>query len=136
MKQKLTRREVLQLAGGSALGLLLSPLPWKLIDASAVWTQSWPGVPEPKHGDISYKFTTCSLCSASCGLKLRCAGSQPISTAGIAQHPLNDGVICSTGILAHHLRYHPARIKTPVKVLRNTNKQISCSVNELMKAAS
>lgn len=132
----------MQLAGGGALGILLSPLPWKLIDDSAVWTQDWPGVPQPKHGDISYKFTTCSLCSASCGMKLRCVGSpaaagqQPISAAGISQHPLNSGVICSTGILAHHLRYHPARLKAPVKVLRNTNEQISCSVNELMKAAS
>jgi hypothetical protein len=139
MKPKLTRRDILQLAGGSALGLLLSPLPWKLIDDSAVWTQDWPGVPQPKHGDISYKFTTCSLCSASCGMKLRCVGSpaaagqQPISAAGISQHPLNSGVICSTGILAHHLRYHPARLKAPVKYLHNSSASNSLSVDEAMR---
>jgi anaerobic selenocysteine-containing dehydrogenase len=136
MKPKLTRREILQIAGGSALGLLLSPLPWKLIDDSAVWTQDWPGVPQPKHGDISYKFTTCSLCSASCGLKLRCVGQQPISAAGISQHPLNSGVICSTGILAHHLRYHPARLKVPVKFLRNAKASASLSVDDAMREIS
>ena len=42
MNSRISRRDVLKLAGGAGLGILLSPLPWKLLDDSAIWTQNWP----------------------------------------------------------------------------------------------
>jgi menaquinone reductase, molybdopterin-binding-like subunit len=112
----ITRREILRFVGGSALGFLLTPIPWKALDDSAIWTQNWPWIPEPKRGDISYKFTTCSLCPAACGMRVRCNGDQPISLSGVSRHPLNQGTLCPTGIVAHHLRYHPARVSRPIRL--------------------
>ena len=112
----ITRREILRFVGGSALGLLLTPIPWKALDDSALWTQNWPWIPEPSRGDISYKLTTCSLCPAACGMRVRCIGNQPVSLSGIHTHPLNQGALCPVGIVAHHLRYHPARVSRPLRI--------------------
>jgi menaquinone reductase, molybdopterin-binding-like subunit len=116
MSLKLTRREVLQFVGGSALGLLLTPVPWKVLDDTAIWSQNWPWIPKAQGGDISYASTTCTLCQSACGMRARLVGKQPVSLSGTAQHPFNSGALCTMGILAHHLRYHPARIKQPQKI--------------------
>ncbi|RPI02865.1 MAG: hypothetical protein EHM64_13245 [Ignavibacteriae bacterium] len=116
MEMNITRREILRFVGGSALGILLTPVPWKALDDSAIWTQNWPWIPEPVRGESSYKLTSCTLCSASCGLRARCIGNQPVSLSGISAHPLNSGALCSFGIIAHHLRYHPARLSRPCRI--------------------
>ena len=98
------------LAGGSAVGALLTPAPWRLIKDSSLWSESWPGVPRPKSGAIAARFTNCSLCPAGCAVRARCVGKQPVSLAGAAGHPLNHGALCAYGIAGHHLPYHPARL--------------------------
>ncbi|MCU0411401.1 MAG: hypothetical protein MUF82_02560 [Bacteroidetes bacterium] len=116
MNHRISRRDLLQFAGGSALGLLLSPLPWKLLDDSAIWTQNWPWNAEPLRGPVSNLLTTCSLCPSGCGLRFRCVSGSPISTHGIPGHPASHGTLCPAGLLAHHLRYHPQRISRPVRL--------------------
>jgi len=117
MEMKITRREILRFVGGSAVGFFLTPIPWKVLDDSAIWTQNWPWIPEPGRGDISYKLTACSLCPSSCGMRVRCVGNQPVSLSGIKTHPLNEGALCPMGIVAHHLRYHPARVSRPLRII-------------------
>jgi len=114
MSTTLSRRAVLQLVGGSALGMLFTPLPWKVLDDVSIWTQNWPWIPKGAAGAISYAGATCTLCQAACGMRARMAGPQPISLAGMPMHPFNGGALCTAGILAHHLRYHPARVKQAV----------------------
>jgi menaquinone reductase, molybdopterin-binding-like subunit len=123
-EMNITRREILRFVGGSALGFLLTPIPWKALDDSAIWTQNWPWIPEPNRGDVSYKLTTCSLCPAACGMRVRCIGDQPVSLSGNSTHPLNQGALCPIGILAHHLRYHPARVSRPLRIAgKNSSSQ-------------
>ena len=124
----ITRREILRFVGGSALGFLLTPIPWKALDDSAIWTQNWPWIPEPSRGDISYKFTTCSLCPAACGMRVRCNGDQPISLSGVSRHPLNQGTLCPIGIVAHHLRYHPARVSRPIRLAGQHGSSLSTTM--------
>jgi menaquinone reductase, molybdopterin-binding-like subunit len=121
MEMNVTRREILRFVGGSALGFLLTPIPWKALDDSAIWTQNWPWIPEPGRGDVSYKLTTCSLCSNACGMRVRCIGNQPVSLSGIDTHPLSQGALCPFGIVAHHLRYHPARVSRPLRIVGNNS---------------
>jgi menaquinone reductase, molybdopterin-binding-like subunit len=108
---KITRRELLTFAGGSVLGALLTPIPWKLLDDSAIWTQNWPLIPKLPRGPESFLFTTCALCPAGCAVKARCVGGRPVSLTGVKNHPVSHGVLCPMGISAHHLAYHPLRIK-------------------------
>jgi menaquinone reductase, molybdopterin-binding-like subunit len=133
MSTKITRREVLQFVGGSALGLLLSPIPWKVLDDTANWTQNWPWTPKPIRGDIAYRTGTCTLCQAACGMRSRTVGSQPVSTSGQRRHPLSHGALCTTGILAHHLRYHPARVKRPVKISANAEASTDIALSDALQ---
>ena len=51
---KIDRRSFLALGLGAAAGTALSPIPWKLADDSAIWTQNWPWTPVPDEGEVSY----------------------------------------------------------------------------------
>jgi menaquinone reductase, molybdopterin-binding-like subunit len=133
MKMNITRRELLRFAGGSALGFLLTPIPWKALGDSANWTQNWPWVPEPHRGEVSLKLTTCSLCPAACGMRARCIGIQPVSLSGIHTHPMNHGALCPAGIVAHHLRYHPSRISRPLRLTgKNPSQQTVMTIDEML----
>ena len=86
-------------------GALFTPAPWRLITDTALWSENWPGVPHPLRGEIRAKFTNCALCPAGCAVRARCVGEQPVSLAGVG------GGLCPFGLGAHHLPYHPARLK-------------------------
>jgi len=101
----ITRRDLIQFVGGSALGTLFTPAPWRLITDTALWSENWPGIPRPARGEIRAKFTNCSLCNAGCAVRARCVGDRPVSLAGVG------GGLCPFGLTAHHLPFHPARPK-------------------------
>jgi len=107
---KTTRREILLFAGGSAVGILMTPAPWRLITDTALWSENWPGIPRPARGAITARYTNCSLCGAGCAVRARCVAEQPVSLAGVAGHPLSHGALCAYGLVGHHMPYHPARV--------------------------
>ena len=123
MPKTITRREILKFAGGSALGLLFTPLPWKLLDDSAIWTQNWALTPQLARGPISTKFSVCTLCNGGCALKAKCVidyakassikSEMPFYLSGVPNHPLTHGTLCPRGIAGHHLSHHPLRIIYP-----------------------
>ncbi len=86
-------------------GVLFTPAPWRLLTDTALWSETWPGIPHPLRGEIRTKFTNCALCPAGCAVRARCVGDQPVSLAGVR------GGLCPFGIGAHQLPYHPARLK-------------------------
>jgi hypothetical protein len=92
-------------AGGSAVGVMFTPVPWRLVTDAALWSENWPGVPVPASGEIRVRYTNCSLCTAGCAVRARCVGDQPISLSGAV------GALCPFGLVGHHLPYLPSRIK-------------------------
>jgi anaerobic selenocysteine-containing dehydrogenase len=100
-----SRRDVFKLAGGAVAGALFTPAPWRLITDVALWSENWPGIPRPARGEIRAKFTNCALCPAGCAVRARCVGEQPVSLAGVR------GGLCPFGLTAHHLPFHPARLR-------------------------
>lgn len=117
MATNITRRDLLKLAGGSALGLLFTPAPWKALDDLSIWTQNGPWAPKPLRGDLTTKFSVCALCPAGCALRARCVGNQPVSLFGVAAHPLSHGMLCPLGFTGHHLAYHPLRAVQPLQIM-------------------
>ncbi len=115
MSNRITRRNLFQLAGGSALGMLLSPVPWKLLDDSAIWTQNWSLTPKLPRGPISIRNSHCTLCPGGCGIAARCVGGHPYGLRGTGQHPVNSGFLCAVGLAGHHYAYHPLRIDAPCR---------------------
>jgi anaerobic selenocysteine-containing dehydrogenase len=112
---KLDRRSFLSFVVGGAAGAALSPLPWKMMDDSAIWTQNWPWTPVPPDGKVTYTDSTCTLCPGGCGISVRKVGDRLIKIEGKSGHPVNDGRVCILGVSGLQLLYGPGRIKTPLK---------------------
>lgn len=111
----LTRRCFLQIFGGTAVGVAFSPLPWKLLDDAAIWTQNWAWIARPPRGPVSRAYTTCTLCPAGCGLQLRRIGSHVVAATGLPGHPVSGGGVCPVGLGIAQLPFHPARLRQAVR---------------------
>jgi hypothetical protein len=111
----MTRRELLTLGLGAAAAVPLTPVPWKLLDDSSKWTQNWNWIPRPPRGEPSVKYSSCTLCSAGCGIAARCVGPNVIGIAPVAEHPVSKGVLCPIAFGAHQLPFHPARLTCPLR---------------------
>lgn len=113
MSYQISRRDILKFTGGGILGLMFSPLPWKLLDDSSIWTQNWSLTPTLAHGPITTAFSHCTLCTAGCAVKADCVSGMPYFLKGVTGHPLTHGTLCPCGIASHHMAYHPLRILHP-----------------------
>jgi len=111
----LTRRDFLTLGIGAAAAVPLTPIPWKLLDDTAKWSQNWSWIPRPPRGERSVRYGTCTLCPAGCGIQARCVGKNLIGIAPVAAHPVSHGALCPYAFGAHQLPYHPARITQPLR---------------------
>jgi len=122
---KIDRRCFLSFAIGGAAGTALSPLPWKLIDDFAIWSQNWPWTPVPEHGEVTYAKSTCTLCPGGCGISVRRVGDRIVKIEGLAGHPVNEGGVCLLGQSGPQLLYGPNRIQTPKKKVNGSWRNIS-----------
>ena len=67
------RRDLLVWSAGAAAGLVVTPVPWKLLDDVSIWSQNWPWIPQPARGPVEVKQSFCTLCPNGCGLRVRMA---------------------------------------------------------------
>jgi hypothetical protein len=107
-----TRRDVLWGLGGGLAGAALTPVPWKLLDDTAIWTQRRHALPVPPRGEVAFRPAACTLCPAGCALRVRSVGARPVAVTGEPKHPLGGGA-CALGLTLHHLAYHPLRLTGP-----------------------
>lgn len=112
---KIDRRSFLSFAIGGAAGTALSPLPWKLLDESSIWSQMWPWTPVPPDGEVTYAHSTCTLCPGGCGITVRLVDRRAVKIEGREGHPVNQGRICPLGLSGLQLLYGPTRVQTPLK---------------------
>jgi len=100
---------------GAAAGALFSPLPWKLLDDAAIWTQNGTWIAQTPRGPVGTLLTTCTLCAAGCGVRLRRVGQNTVSVRGIPGHPVNGGPLCPAGLGLAQLSHHPFRVRGAVR---------------------
>lgn len=122
---KIDRRSFLSFAIGGAAGTALSPLPWKLTDDLAIWSQNWDWTPVPKKGETTYVKSTCTLCPGGCGISVRLVDDRVVKIEGQAGHPVNDGGICLLGQSGPQLLYGPNRVQTPKKRVNGRWRNVS-----------
>jgi anaerobic selenocysteine-containing dehydrogenase len=122
---KIDRRSFLSFAIGGAAGTALSPLPWKLIDDSSIWSQNWAWTPVPAKGEATYAASTCTLCPGGCGISVRLVEDRVVKIEGLKGHPVNDGGICQLGQSGAQLLYGSSRVKTPRKKINGMWRNIS-----------
>ena len=101
------RREVIKFGAGGAIGTALTPLPWKLLDDTSIWSQNWSWIPPVPRGEVKTKESRCTLCPAGCAVRARCVGGTPVGL-GPAEA---GGALCPAGFAAHAAAYHPRRVR-------------------------
>ncbi|HJX33777.1 MAG TPA: molybdopterin-dependent oxidoreductase [Desulfatiglandales bacterium] len=112
----MNRRNFIKLIVGGAVGTALSPLPWKLIDDIAIWTQNLPWVPVPPVGEYSYARSVCLLCPGGCGIKVLKVDDRAVKIEGRTDYPVNPGGICPLGMGGLQLLYNErTRFTSPMK---------------------
>jgi menaquinone reductase, molybdopterin-binding-like subunit len=117
MAPEFTRRDLLRFCGGAAAGILVTPMPWKVMDDLAIWTQNPSRAPRLPRGEVTTRLTSCACCPAGCGVRARCVAGRPVALAGVPGHPASGGALCPLGFAAHQLPYHPLRRRSPVRRL-------------------
>lgn len=132
MSKTITRRDILKFTGGGILGIMFSPLPWKLLDDSSIWTQNWSLIPKLSHGPTTSAFSHCTLCNGGCAIKAQCVSGIPYYLSGVQNHPLTNGTICTQGLASHHMAHHPLRIVHPHKFVGKSgnSKMVAVSYKE------
>lgn len=103
---ELSRRNFIKFVAGGAAGTALSPLPWKLTDDIAIWTQNWPWVPVPPTGEFTNVNSVCNLCPGGCGISVRKVDTRAIKIDGRTDYPVNPGGICPLGMGGLQLLYN------------------------------
>ncbi|MEP6571992.1 MAG: molybdopterin-dependent oxidoreductase [Gemmatimonadota bacterium] len=66
-----------------------------------------PGIP-------TYYASTCTECSAGCGIHVKTREGRAIKLEGNPEHPVSRGKICSRGQASLQGLYNPGRLKTPM----------------------
>jgi anaerobic selenocysteine-containing dehydrogenase len=122
---KIDRRSFLAFVLGGAAGTALSPLPWKVTDDIAIWTQNWSWTPIPEKGEITNTDSTCTLCPGGCGITVRKAGERVVKIEGRQGHPVNAGGICALGSAGAQLLYGQTRVKNPMKKVNGSWRTVS-----------
>ncbi len=116
MKMEMNRRNFIKFAVGSVAGIHLSPLPWKLTDDIAIWTQNWGWVPVPEEGEFNHVKSVCSLCPGACGIEIRRVDERCVKIEGRTDYPINPGGICPIGAGGLQLLYNEdIRFTSPMK---------------------
>lgn len=109
------RRGILKFIGGGVIGVLASPIIWKGMDDSAIWSQNWSWRPQNQGGETSYKATISKLCPTSQGMMVRFTGERPVRTHGNPDHPLSLGALSALAAAEVQLLYSPARVRQPMR---------------------
>lgn len=109
------RRNVLTFILGGAAGTMVTPIPWKMIDDVAIWTQNWPWIPRNIEGADEYVKTTSKLCPSGCGMKVRLVGGSPVRVVGDEDHPLSGGTLTALAAAEVDALYSPSRVKRPLR---------------------
>ncbi len=126
---KVDRRKFLSIGAGATAGIgagvVLSPIPWKLMDDSSIWTQNWPWTPVPQDGKVTFENSICTLCPGRCGITVRKVDDRVVKIEGMEDHPISDGGICLLGLSGPQLLYGPTRVKTPLKRVGDKWEEIS-----------
>ena len=113
---KLDRRAFVKLIAGGVGGTLLSPLPWKMADDTAIWSQNWSWRPSPERGGATLVNTVCQLCPGGCGIRVQLIKEKnAVRIDGNPAYPVNQGGICPLGASGLQYLYGPSRIETPLK---------------------
>lgn len=66
-------------------------------------------------GTESHVLSTCGLCDAGCGIRVRLVEGRAVKIEGNPESPVNRGGLCARGLAGLQLLYHPDRVGSPMR---------------------
>jgi anaerobic selenocysteine-containing dehydrogenase/Fe-S-cluster-containing dehydrogenase component len=75
-------------------------------------------------GVATWYSSTCSECSAGCGILVKTREGRAIKVEGNPQHPINRGGLCAAGQSAVQHLYDPDRIREPLEAVEENGKRV------------
>jgi anaerobic selenocysteine-containing dehydrogenase len=105
----ISRRNFLFGAAGAGVGFGLGALSHQFPLASPHVGPDWAP------GEQTFVASTCLLCPAHCGIRVRLVDGRPVRIDGNPLHPVNQGGLCPKGHAGLQLLYHPGRVKGPLR---------------------
>lgn len=74
-----------------------------------------PRAPGARPGTESFVCSTCGLCDAGCGIRVRVVDGRAVKVEGNPASPVNRGGLCVRGLAGLELLYHPDRVRGPMR---------------------
>jgi len=112
---ELGRRGFLGAAGAlaGAVACRTSQESTKAKDPYAVTKPPVPRERGARPGEERWVLTTCGLCRAGCGLRVRVVDGRAVKVEGNPESPVSRGGVCARGQAGLQLLYHPDRVRGP-----------------------
>lgn len=99
---------------GASVGVMATPIPWKLLDDVSIWSQNWPWIPSNEKGENSYTYAVSKMCPSGVPMKVRLVGGRPVRVLPVEDHPLGGGVT-SLAVAEIQMMHSPGRVSKPLK---------------------
>ena len=109
----LDRRGFMKFVAGAGAGVMVTPIPWKLLDDVAIWTQNWPWIPSNVKGENSFTYAVSKLDPSGVPVKIRMVDDRPVRVLPAEDHPLGGGVT-ALAVAEVQLLHAPAKVKRPL----------------------
>ncbi len=109
------RRSFLKVIGGGAVGVFLTPAPWKALYDVAYWTQNWGWIPRLKYGENAYTPTVSKLCPSGTGVTIRTVNGRPVRALGSEKNILSQGGVTALASTETQMACTLSRVKYPLK---------------------
>lgn len=112
------RRGFMKFMAGASVGIMATPLPWKLLDDVSIWTQNWGWIPSLKPGESTFVPATSKMCPSSVAMQVRLVDGRPVRVLPRADHPLGGGISAIAAAEVQML-HSPARVHNPLRRSRD-----------------
>jgi anaerobic selenocysteine-containing dehydrogenase len=109
----LDRRTFIKFAAGAGAGVMVTPIPWKLLDDAAIWTQNWPWIPSLEDGENTYVRAFSKTDPSIVPIQVRKVNGRPVRVLPVPGHPLGGGISPLSAAEVQML-HSPARLKRPL----------------------
>ena len=110
----LDRRGFMKFIAGASVGIMATPLPWKLLDDVSIWTQNWPWIPSNVKGETTYTYAVSKTCPSSAAFRVRLVGGRPVRVLpNDEDHPLGGG-LTALAVAEVQMLHSPGRVKRPL----------------------
>lgn len=110
----LDRRGFMKFIAGAGAGVMVTPIPWKLLDDVAIWTQNWPWIPSNIKGENRFTYSVSKLDPSGVPVKIRMVDDRPVRVLPAEGHPLGGGVT-ALAVAEVQMLHSPAKVKRPLR---------------------